>query len=350
MRQTQETLWQTLRHADLVQGEMPAKNTDASPWYIKLLLGFSGWLAALFLMGFIGLSISNIWQEPVTVLIISLVMIGVAYVILRSSKNDFAEHLALAISLAGQGLGVFALFELVENDSLSCIVAGIVQMLLMVLIPNYLHRIFSSFCAAMAFYLAMITLNLPFVFASILLLAAAWIWLHEFEFPKYISTLQPIGYGMVFALLIIKGTTWFAGDLWDHPYDIDNSLVQPWVGEALLGMVGLAIVWKILRRYFQILIEPIPLAIFAGFFLICLVSLEARGITVGVAILVLGFANSNRILMGLGILSLLTYISTYYYLLDTTLLNKSISLLLIGVVLLMLRWLVLKFISAQGGK
>ena len=84
--------------------------------------------------------------------------------------------------------------------------------------------------------------------------------------------------------------------------------------------------------------------------MLCLVSLEARGITVGLMILLLGFANSNRVLMGLGIIGLLFYISTYYYLLDTTLLNKSLSLLVIGAVLLAWRWSLLRFIPITQEK
>ena len=39
MSRTQQILWQTLQQAGVVQGDMPAKNKDASPWYIKVLLG-----------------------------------------------------------------------------------------------------------------------------------------------------------------------------------------------------------------------------------------------------------------------------------------------------------------------
>jgi len=53
----------------------------------------------------------------------------------------------------------------------------------------------------------------------------------------------------------------------------------------------------------------------------------------------LGYAGSNRVLQGLGITSLLFYISSYYYLMETTLLAKSQTLLVVGLVLLMIRWL-----------
>ena len=350
MSRALETLWQKLQHAGLVQGEMPAKNTEQSPWFIKLLLAISGWLAALFLMGSIGIGLSNLWREPTSALCIGLIMIGIAYAIFRSSKNEFAEHLALAISFAGQGWVVFAFLKLIESESLPLILTGFLQLLLIVLMPHYLHRVFSSFCAAMAFSIAMISLNLPFVFTSALLLAAAWIWLHEFDYPQHLPILHPIGYGLVLALLIIKGSNWFGNELWGLGNNTNDNFIQPWKGELLSGIVALWVVYQILRRHFQILTQPLSLVILMGTLLLCVISLEARGITVGMVVLILGFANSNRILMAVGVLSLLTYISAYYYLLDTTLLNKSFFLLLIGVVLLALRWVLLKFTSAQERK
>lgn len=350
MSRIQETLWQKLHNAGLVQGEMPAKNTEQSPWFIKLLLAISGWLAGLFLMGFIGIGLSDLWREPTTALIIGLIMIGIAYAIFRSSKNEFAEHLALAISLAGQGWVVFALFELIESESLPLILTGFLQLLLVVLMPHYLHRIFSSFSAAVAFSIAMISLNLPFVFTSALLLAAAWIWLHEFDYAQHLSILHPVGYGLVLALLIIKGSNWFGDELWGLGNNTGENFIQPWMGELLSGIVALWIVSQLLWRHSQVLTQPLSLVILIGTLLVCAASMKAEGVIIGTVILILGFANSNRILMAIGVLSLLTYISAYYYLLDTTLLSKSFSLLLIGVVLLALRWVLLKFTSAQESK
>ncbi len=70
--------------------------------------------------------------------------------------------------------------------------------------------------------------------------------------------------------------------------------------------------------------------------------------TAGMVVMLLGFAGGNRVLLGLGIVSLLFYISSYYYLLDATLLAKAQILLIVGLVLLAVRWLLLHPIP--GGK
>ena len=59
------------------------------------------------------------------------------------------------------------------------------------------------------------------------------------------------------------------------------------------------------------------------------------------------FANGNRLLAGLGIAALLYYVSSYYYLLDATLLAKAGVLAASGVVLLGARWLLLNVIMPE---
>ncbi len=50
---------------------------------------------------------------------------------------------------------------------------------------------------------------------------------------------------------------------------------------------------------------------------------------------VLGFANGNRVLLGLGMFGLIAFVSNFYYRLDATLLDKSAYLAAGGALLLM---------------
>ena len=54
-------------------------------------------------------------------------------------------------------------------------------------------------------------------------------------------------------------------------------------------------------------------------------------------------------LLGLGIASLLFYISSYYYLLDATLFAKAQTLLIVGLVLLAVRWLMVRIMPGMPG-
>ena len=72
--------------------------------------------------------------------------------------------------------------------------------------------------------------------------------------------------------------------------------------------------------------------------LLALLALRAPGVAPAVAILVIGYANGNRVLAGFGILSLLGYLANYYYSLQATLLVKSALLASAGIALLAARF------------
>ena len=84
------------------------------------------------------------------------------------------------------------------------------------------------------------------------------------------------------------------------------------MGDALAGAVALYVVWQLLRRRGLAISEWLSVAALVGTALLCAVSFEAQGMTVGVVIILLRFAGGNRVLLGLGIASLLFYISSYY--------------------------------------
>ena len=57
-----------------------------------------------FLIGFLGVGFEEILRNNIASAITGSLMIGGAYLILRIPKNEFFEHVALAVSLAGQAL------------------------------------------------------------------------------------------------------------------------------------------------------------------------------------------------------------------------------------------------------
>jgi hypothetical protein len=348
-RQSQQ-LWASLKQAGVVRGSAPKAGALESPWYVKALLAFSGWLAALFLLGFIGAGFQFVIESSVASFITGAAMIGGAFAILRMPKNEFFEHLGLAVSLAGQALVVWGISEAADqNEGLVWILIALLQIPLAVVMPNFVHRAFSSFLAAFAFSMALSSFGAPYVFSGIVMFLAAWLWLNEFRFPRHVKKMRAIGYGVVLALIELKGTALFghAGMGWRSGRVSSELWIQPWMGEVLAGAVTLYVVWRLLRGHGRFITEPLAIAALLGTLLLCVVSLEAPGITAGMVIMLLGFAGGNRVLLGLGIVALLFYISSYYYLLDVSLLAKAQTLLVVGLVLLTVRWIVLRVMSAD---
>lgn len=349
MSEHTKNIWSTLQQAGVVQGDQPEKESLASPWYVKILLAFSGWLAAIFILGFIFTGFRFVFNNSSAAFLIGAVMIGVTFFIMRASANEFLEHLGLATSLAGQVLIVHAIFVVSNNETVAWLLVVLLEVPLVLFMPNFVHRVFCSFAAALALYLASIEMSLANVVGGIVMYGVAFCWLNEFSYPQHMKTIRAIGYGLVLSLIAFTSTNVFGHGIigWLQPTHEGAIWAQPWLGELIIGVVAIYVVWKILQRYGQPAAKPMVIITLLGTLLICAVSTKVHGITVGMVVLLLGFSGSNRILVGLGIISLLFYISSYYYLLETTLLNKSQSLLIVGVVLLAVRWLMVRIVPME---
>src|SRR5690606_34349417 len=102
MNQPNETLTERLTRAGLILAADTGEQEPESPWFIKALLALAGWVASIFILGFIGVGFIALIENSVASMLVGTVMIGGAYLLLRIPKNDFVEHMALALSLAGQ--------------------------------------------------------------------------------------------------------------------------------------------------------------------------------------------------------------------------------------------------------
>lgn len=344
MKQSAEEIWMALRAAGLVQGTGPELETSETPWFVKVLLAFSGWFAALFLLGFLAIGLASLVESSTASMITGSVLIGAAFALLRMSKNEFVEHLALAVSLAGQLLVAMAIWKFARgHESMVWLLVALFQALLAVLMPNFVHRVFSAFISASSLAIALALMRVPYLFSGIILFPAAWLWLNEFRLPKQLKIIQAVGYGLVLALIPLAGATALGfGNL--HWYSTQTTLpwVRPWMGELLAAGALLYVVWNLLQRHGQRLSGSVVVLVLAATAVIGAASMAAKGVSVGIVILLLGFAGGNRVLLGLGVASLLFYISSYYYTLEATLLAKAQTLFIVGLVMLAARWLFLR--------
>jgi uncharacterized membrane protein len=336
--------WALLLEQGIVQGEQPENEIFGSPWYVKALLAFSGWLAAIFILGFVGAAFQFIFDTPLVAGIFGVMMVTGALGLLRVSSNDFVEHLGLATSMAGQALIFYTIFDLANhNEIVAWLLLTILEVALVALMPNFVHSVVSALAAAIALAMAFTEMHIPYVVSGIVMFGTSFCWLNEFRYPEQMKKIRAIGYGLVLALVALKGTT-LCGDriFYRFLYQKHGFWAQPWLGELMIGVVTLYLVWSLLQKYEQPLKGRLSIITLFAILLICAVSITVQGITVGIAIVCLGYFCANRILLGLGIVSLLFYISSYYYLLDMTLMDKSLSLLIVGLILLFVRWLLSK--------
>ncbi|HEX8623564.1 MAG TPA: DUF4401 domain-containing protein [Allosphingosinicella sp.] len=334
-----EALWDRLSAEGLVEGGMPEPERSASPWFVRVMLGVAGWIAALFLIAFVGTGFAFIIEDAAFAAVAGAACCAGAFALFRvAGGNDFGEQFGLAISLVGQVLIAIGLADFLEmDDPAFWLVLAAVEAGLALAVPNFLHRLLAAGGAAVALALAVNQLSLHGLAAPLLCAALAWVWLEPKRWAGTGRIWRPIGYGLALALLLVEtfrlfgAEQWFAGRA-EAPgwFALHGPLLGRGLTAAILVWVAATLT---LREQGQgagrISAYTVGAAIIFG-----LLSLKAPGLASASLILLLGFAAGSRILVALGILSLLGFVAHFYYSLQASLLEKSGILALTGLLLL----------------
>ena len=344
---TRETLWRQLTEAGLAQGDLPAHDPATSPWYVRTMMGAAGWLGAVFLLLFVGAGFAFVFRSEAAALVVgALCCVGAYMIFAAAPKNDLAAQFALAISLAGQCMFIFALHEAFspsEAPAVFLFEVAVFEAALAALIVSFVHRVWCTIVAAVALSLAISQMGLYGVGSGLMAVALAMLWLEEPQWAPRAALWRPIGYGLVLAFLL-PDFSW-VGELVDgRP---GASVPMPgimWAKPVLLGGT-LIYMAHLLSR--DVAAAPTSAgAAIVGAVLIALATSRASGVTSAIIVLVLGFAGGNRALMGLGIAAMLGYLSYFYYSLQATLLEKSLWLAGTGL-LLILMWAVMRLTAGK---
>jgi hypothetical protein len=308
---------------ELTASELPAENnlpeTDAHterPWYISLLLGASGWFAGLFMLIFIALLFRP--TSSAAMLFCGALLIAAAWGLYKVDRNGtFVAQLALAFSLAGQAMVVFGLSQDFKSIPLSAFVAFVLQTVLVLIMPNALHRTISTLfaCAALA------------VTVTYTLFADTNAYRYGMETLNPTPTLSYGLAGWAITWLPIAGLTYW---LVRHEARWMARGWQAVARPALTGLiVGLAFATLISHPFEMFRMsgrQPNDLGWLALWPLLS--AIAAAGAIAA------GFALKSRALMGISLIGALLHTSHFYYALGTTLLLKSLIMVVMGLALL----------------
>lgn len=131
----------------------PRPTADERPWFIGALLGASGWLAGLCVLGFVGLLFRP--TSPAAAGLAGAVLLGAAWGLYKADREGaFVAQLALALSIAGQCLVLYAMTGPMHSFAPIATAAFALQVALALLMPNPLHRTLSTWFAAIAWGVA----------------------------------------------------------------------------------------------------------------------------------------------------------------------------------------------------
>ncbi len=353
---SRQALWQKLQERDLVEGSVPALERTDSPWYVRVMLGIAGWIGSLFLFGFVGVGFSFVMQSAIASLVVgSLVCCG-AFALFRLKRDsDFVTQFGLAVGLVGQMLLVYGFFELFgQNEAICYVAVFVVEVVLTMVMPNFIYRVISSMAAGVALSFALNSFGAYGVASALMAAGFALVWLQDARWVRFSRVCRPVGYGLALSLLLYRASLlWGRGLWWPRSYRGSNwlALYTPWLGKALLIAVFLAVVLVLLKRMHIAVAGRTGITILAGATLVMAVSFQTPGIASALLIIVIGFAVCNRVILGLGLLAFGSFLSNYYYMMQSTLLAKSMLLLGFGAVLLVSRLIIRAWLppAGQGG-
>ena len=340
---TIDELWRALATRGLIaEGQMVAVEADAgleknpSPWYVQIVLGVCAWLAGLMLLAFVVLGLFDVFfhgrDNWGAVLILGICACGCAAFLYRAmgETSTFGNQFALAISCAGQ---VGVALSLGSMGGQRAALWGVVAMelLLTAVVPSHVHRIFTTLVTVIAWALAthelffgrlpgvsifwspphtepyqvsVTALVLWIVVWAPVAYAGYWLVAREAQWMAggHDKVLRPVTYGTIAALSMAPLVT--------HPATFWMALGLGTTRDLYDGTPGTTALWPLLAMFLALLA------------------------------LALAFAIRNRPLMGLAIIFALLELSSFYYVLGTTLLVKSIVMVLLGGALLAsARWL-----------
>jgi hypothetical protein len=144
---------------------LPSNKQPQSPWFLQLLIGFSAWVASIFLLLFFFLLLYQVyWVFLSGALLIGLFSTALAMGIFRSrsgressatsARDIFLPQFALALSLAGQAAFSFG-FSGLGGASLCYLAMLALELLLIAAISHPLHRFLSVVLATSFWSLVM---------------------------------------------------------------------------------------------------------------------------------------------------------------------------------------------------
>ncbi len=345
------SLWETLSHAKLVEGKAPELELE-SPWYIKFLLSVSGWFGALFFtIAFGSLMVLtlkiNVEDFPSILTLTGTGIIYLVYQKFQEKQSSFLEHFLLSFSMVGQVLIIASIAIMFDDYSAKGIYffVALFQTFLMWVIPNYIHRMMSSFFMALAWSSLFYSLDVSALYVAILTFIVAWLWMNEFYFEE-LKKIQAIAYGQLFALVWLKISIIYTYDILSF-YSDSTHEISPMLIEFLSIFTLGYVTWKILKQYNKLDDKNLLFFSLIVVVLLGLFSLKVSGLVTGIMLLLIGFSSSHRLLMGLGVVFSLFFISHYYYFMGETLLDKAMVLALVGILLLSARWSVKNFMFKE---
>ncbi len=334
--------------------------SEATPWFVRVLLGMGAWTAALLFVGF--LWAAKIVDSGGSGVAVGLILAAIAVGVRRVTTSGFLRHLALAVALCGE-ITLVAGVGHHHSASVTAAAALALELAMLELYPDTVHRFLSTLACGLAAAVLLEPLKSPlaadaYVVTVGLLLGLTWT-LRPSRGAKGWSVRQAaLGYGLavvLFAALAVRLLVGASGP--GGPLELVVWLARDpslrWLAGGRFAAIGLSVALLALEAsIFHELsfrpAHPAAVAVCLGTLALCAVTASTPGIAAAVGVLALGFHRRRGPLIGLAVASLVAFGGFYYYSLSMSLLAKSGVLVASGLVLLALRFALTGRRAAEG--
>jgi hypothetical protein len=290
----------------------PATTSTDRPWFISMVLGIAGWLAGLFALLFVNLLFKP--ESAAEFSVAGIVMLASAYGLYAVDRESaFFDQLALALSIAGQLALSVAAWEVTESAGGTAALVGIMQGVLLFVLPNRLAKLLSAFFACIAWALAV---------------RFAWWGEWSFDSTRTQAALVPalVGWLVIWIPVIVLTHVLIARE--------PHWMASRWRGiarPALTGLIlSLAVGTWVSEPLGSLQFWAPPGPTYTNW--LTLWPLLAVGASLFAC--TSAFRLRHRGLIGFTIAGAMLHIVQFYFLLGATLLMKSLIMLAVGAVLL----------------
>lgn len=316
---------------------------DVQPLYVRTMIGFGAWLASLLLIGFVA---ALGFSSETGIIVMGFAFMAGSVYVRRSMENDFVIQCTLAFSLAGQALFVFGVASFSDFDGVEPILGLMIvlNVILFVVFTDRIHRALSVMLClgsvGVLFYIWKWNDVIPVLGPG---LAAALVFVAHRQ-AQFIeaglgSFYRPLLSGLVLSAFgcFLLSTVYVLPELGSS----FEFYPRPWISTLLLAALLIHVVVKHWKRMAGTTGGPV--VIVGAVFLVAVVAASwlAPGILLALIVVIVGTGTGNRSLMIGGLLFFAVFLGAYFYGIQITMLQKSLTLIASGTVLLLGRWALL---------
>lgn len=309
-------------------------------WIIRIFAGFGAWLSMLTFMGFLGLA--KLFDSGEATLFVGIIFLITSLIFSNKINHHlFLEPLILALGMIGQGLIILATDKLSSNSNDELMIS-IVILIMAIIVFLFTKSHTQAFLSIIGFGFGILSFLFEFklfggihLFIGLFVFAFSGLLLLENKiftlFQKYL-----IFYNTIILALGISITGLLATY---HLISINKYLLKSsqrsiffeygWISSILIIGCSILVIYHLLKEldlekiHFIIIFGCLSLLLSLSFFI-------SAGISWSFLVILLGVFRSQKMVLGIGVISFLYFLGLFYYGLHMTFLVKSITLMVSG--------------------